>query len=261
MNENKSKKLLFFSVIIIILVIVFTAMGVMKIIDNNKTAQYSKQLNTAIQNDDLEVAKDIIDQCPNCVNSLPTIMPYLIRYLWDYPAQLYPLQEACYGENYSMVQLLIENGANVNCAGQRIWESDPPLTMIVRAHLPWLEEPKPIDETDLKIIRLLLENGADKTIKDCHGKTAYDYAVELNDPDLEKLLKIYYVIEDFKSISIGDSSFKDVYEIAPSNSIQITSYGGFCEYPTENGGFIRIKFQGEDLIVISIEKEAADSAN
>ena len=70
--------------------------------------------------------------------------------------------------------------------------------------------------------------------------------------------KYYY--EDFKSISIGDSSFKDVYEIAPIDSIQITSYGGFCEYPAENGGCIRIKFKGKDLIVISIE-EVNDSKN
>ena len=88
-----------------------------------------------------------------------------------------------------MVQLLIENGANVNCAGRREWECDPPLTVLVRAHLPWLEEPKPIDETDLKIIRLLLEKGADKTIKNHQGKTAYDYAVELNDSNSEELLK------------------------------------------------------------------------
>lgn len=67
-------------------------------------------------------------------------------------------------------------------------------------------------------------------------------------------MKNYYTMEDFEPISIGDSSYKDVYEIAPVESMQITSYGGFCEYPAKNGGCIRIKFQGEDLIVISIEE-------
>ena len=72
----------------------------------------------------------------------------------------------------------------------------------------------------------------------------------------EARVKEYYAIEDFKAIIIGDSSFKDVYEIAPIDSVQITSYGGFCEYPTENGGCIRIKFRGKELVVISIEEES-----
>ncbi len=68
-------------------------------------------------------------------------------------------------------------------------------------------------------------------------------------------MKEYYTKDDFLSISIGNSAFKDVYEIAPVDSLQITSYGGFCEYPTENGRCIRIKFQGKELIVISIEEK------
>ena len=76
-----------------------------------------------------------------------------------------------------------------------------------------------------------------------------------NNGNKEIYMKEYYAIEDFDSISIGNSSFKDVYEIAPIDSMQTTSYGGFCEYPTENGGCIRIKFQGKELIVFSIEEE------
>lgn len=76
----------------------------------------------------------------------------------------------------------------------------------------------------------------------------------------EFYMREYYAIEDFESISIGNSSFKDVYEIAPIDSVQITSYGGFCEYPTKNGGCIRIKFQGKELTVISIEEENNISA-
>ena len=36
--------------------------------------------------------------------------------------------------------------------------------------------------------------------------------------------------------------------------MQITSYGGFCKYPMQNGGDIRIKFYGKDLIVGDIEE-------
>ena len=67
-------------------------------------------------------------------------------------------------------------------------------------------------------------------------------------------MKEYYKKEDFQSIVIGESTFNDVYQIAPSESINITSYGGFCEYPMQNGGYVVIKFYGEDLIVAGIEE-------
>jgi len=68
--------------------------------------------------------------------------------------------------------------------------------------------------------------------------------------------KEYYRIEDFNSIVIGKSSYRDVYNLAPSESMQITSYGGFCEYPKQDGGYIRIKFYGADLVVGSVEDVA-----
>ena len=64
----------------------------------------------------------------------------------------------------------------------------------------------------------------------------------------------YYEKEDFQSIIIGESTFQDVYKIASEGAIQITSYGGFCEYPMQNGGYIRIKFYGKDMIVGAIEE-------
>ncbi len=64
----------------------------------------------------------------------------------------------------------------------------------------------------------------------------------------------YYKKEDFQSITIGESTYQDVHKIAPTESIQITSYGGFCQYPMQNGGCIRIKFYGKYLIVGAIEE-------
>jgi len=49
-----------------------------------------------------------------------------------------------------------------------------------------------------------------------------------------------------------NDQIKDVFEIAPIDSMQITSYGGFCILPKKNGGFIRIDFVGNDLIVSNI---------
>ena len=64
----------------------------------------------------------------------------------------------------------------------------------------------------------------------------------------------YYKKEDFQSITVGESTLQDVYEIAPKEVMQVTSYGGVCEYPMEDGGYIRIKFYGKELIVGEIEE-------
>ena len=48
-------------------------------------------------------------------------------------------------------------------------------------------------ERHRKIIHLLIEKGADKTLKDNNGKTAYDYAKEsqlLNDDRIHRLLNL-----------------------------------------------------------------------
>ncbi len=63
----------------------------------------------------------------------------------------------------------------------------------------------------------------------------------------------YYSINDFEHIVEGKSTYKDVYDIAPPESVQVTSYGVMCEYPMEDGGCIRIKFYGEESIVGTIE--------
>ena len=76
-----------------------------------------------------------------------------------------------------------------------------------------------------------------------------------NTNDLDEVhMENYYCKEDFETITIGESTYQDVYSIAPPHSIQITSYGAFCEYPTQTGGHIRIKFYGQNLIVGAIEE-------
>ena len=67
-------------------------------------------------------------------------------------------------------------------------------------------------------------------------------------------MRDYYTIEDFQSITIGESTYQDVCQVVYTESMQITSYGGFCEYPLRNGGCIRIKFYGESLIVGAIQE-------
>ena len=81
----------------------------------------------------------------------------------------------------------------------------------------------------------------------CHSAT------DINDFNEESMMN-YYSIEDFQSITVGKSTFQDVNKIVTAKSIQVTSYGGVCEYPKRNGGFIRIKYYGKELIVGAIEE-------
>ena len=80
-------------------------------------------------------------------------------------------------------------------------------------------------------------------------------SAKLSKDDLDKTsTKDHYRMEDFQTIIVGESTHQDVYKIGPTGAIQVTSYGGFCEYPMQNGGYIRIKFYGPDLVVGAIEE-------
>ena len=73
-------------------------------------------------------------------------------------------------------------------------------------------------------------------------------------------MRKYYTKEDFQFIVVGESTYYDVYNVVPADSMQVTSYGGFCEYPMQNGVYIRIKFYGTDLIVGAIEEFSGNIA-
>lgn len=77
----------------------------------------------------------------------------------------------------------------------------------------------------------------------------------------EALLMDYYTKETFKSIIVGESTYRDVYVIAPTELMLVTSYGGLCEYPMKNGGYVRIKYYSEDLVVGSIEEVSESLIN
>lgn len=75
----------------------------------------------------------------------------------------------------------------------------------------------------------------------------------LNSDEIEVSMK-YYEKKDFQSIIIGKSTFYDVYKVANTQTMQITSYGGVCDYPMLNGGYIRIKFYGKEMVVGNVEE-------
>jgi ankyrin repeat protein len=79
-----------------------------------------------------------------------------------------PLMYAAGENNYTLTKLLIEEGANIND------QDDEGLSPIIWACQNILINPL----QNLKIIKLLLEHGADPTLQEHHGNTVLHYAIE-----------------------------------------------------------------------------------
>lgn len=72
------------------------------------------------------------------------------------------LFEAVIAKNKTLVQVMVENGADVNLVDSR---GMTPLMHSAKIHDPWIS-------------RFLVNNGADSSIKDLYGRTALDVAKE-----------------------------------------------------------------------------------
>ena len=82
----------------------------------NSNYYYSKKLVQAIETEDLESIKSILEKKPNCVNTYPSIFPRKILYgVFDAGRVNYPLIEACCSDNFEIVSILVDSGADVNC--------------------------------------------------------------------------------------------------------------------------------------------------
>lgn len=72
--------------------------------------------------------------------------------------------------------------------------------------------------------------------------------------DVNENNTVTYEMQDFSDITVGKSTANDVYEIAPIDTMIVTSFGGVIEYPMKDGSYIQIKCLGPELTVTSIEK-------
>ena len=273
--------------IIIIIVVVLILAGGTLMMFLNSNYYYSKKLISAIREENIIAVQQIIEEKPTCINTYPSITSK-----WWHSAMnwrvCYPLNEACGTGNINLIELLIENGADVNCndgltplsiiynskadnwyeISQILIENGASLNYItdysggkssvlqdivkVRsgAALPgykpeskeevikafnyaieninhnnvnWMrvlqhsvsndrieivkllldQEYCTVNDTSVgmtalmfaardsapEMVQLLLDYGADKSIKSSDGKTAYDYAVQFNNKDIVALLK------------------------------------------------------------------------
>lgn len=93
----------------------------------NSNYYYSKKLISAIREENINEVQQIVEEKPTCINAYPSITSK-----WWHSAMnwrvYYPLNEACSTGNIRIIELLIENGADVNCN-----DGFSPLSIIYRS--------------------------------------------------------------------------------------------------------------------------------
>ena len=144
-------------IFIIIVVVLILAGGTLTMFLNSNY-YYSKKLISAIREENIIAVQQIIDIKPTCINTYPSITSK-----WWHSAMnwrvCYPLNEACGTGNIELIELLIENGADVNCN-----DGLTPLSVTYSSKIDnWYE-----------ISQLLLQNGAslDYTTEYSGGKSS-----------------------------------------------------------------------------------------
>lgn len=144
--------------ILIIIVVFLILEGGTLTIFLNSNYNYSKKLISAIREENIIVVQQIIEKKPTCINTYPSITSK-----WWHSAMnwrvYYPLNEACVTGNIDLIELLIKNGADVNCN-----DGLTPLSVTYSSKIDnWYE-----------ISQLLLQNGAslDYTTEYSGGKSS-----------------------------------------------------------------------------------------
>ena len=98
----------------IVIVVVIILAGVTLTAFFNSNYYYSKKLISAIREVNIIAVQQIIEKKPTCINTYPTIMSKW----WQSAMGIgvwYPLNEACVSGSIDLIELLIKNGADVNC--------------------------------------------------------------------------------------------------------------------------------------------------
>ena len=111
----------------------------------NSNYYYSKRLVDAVQEENIELVKQIIEKKPTCVNCVPTLMPEWFHIVVDAPRPMYSLYVAVARDNPELIQVLIDGGADVNGVEGRI----PLSRAYANKNTNWYA-----------ISQLLIENGA-----------------------------------------------------------------------------------------------------
>lgn len=98
------------TIIVAILILAGGALGMFL----NSNYYYSKKMVSAIKEKNIIAVQEIIAKKPSCVNTYPSITPKKWHSAMNWRV-CYPLNEGCATGNIDLIELLIKNGADVNC--------------------------------------------------------------------------------------------------------------------------------------------------
>lgn len=132
-----------------------------------------ERLYKAIRRDDLQTVKNVIEKYPELIDEYENSS--LSARIFDTSSDT-PLGEACKYMKVPIIQYLVESGVYDIDA---VCGSEGETALICAAKR----------DNGISAIKVLLDHGADKTIKDDNGKTAYDYAVENGNTELAEVPK------------------------------------------------------------------------
>ena len=125
-------------------------------------------------------------------------------------------------DKYELIKLVLNMGADIN----KRYGEDKHLggyTVLMLA----------IENEDMDVIEILLERGADLTIKDNQGKTALDYTSKYNDDELLSLLKKYSNIDEgLHHKMVGKSEediIKNIKYLSPIELLNKSVQNGFLD--------------------------------
>lgn len=150
----------------------------------------------------------ILMACSNC-------RPQIVKHLIDKGANVNAkhrigktaMSDALYGGNYENVSLLLESGYDMSKDGQSLRQAVsshqiPAIEIFIKNGVdvnfckpdmvyPYNSTPVHIaaDNNDLDIVKLLVENGADVTVKDSYGERPYNCAVKNKNEEMMTYIK------------------------------------------------------------------------
>ena len=80
----------------------------------NSNYYYAKKLVSAIQKNDMTAVRQIVEKKPSCINTYPSVTSKWWQSAMNWRTY-YPMNQACATGNIDLIELLIDNGADVNC--------------------------------------------------------------------------------------------------------------------------------------------------
>lgn len=102
------------SISVSVIISIFISINFISAVYHNTNLFYSKKLVSAIKEENISEVQKIIEKKPTCVNTYPASPPKWWLAFMEVRV-CYPLNVACDTSNIELIEIMIENGADVNC--------------------------------------------------------------------------------------------------------------------------------------------------